>query len=129
MSLQYGDTSGDLLGQKGDDQTLIGIAGESNDLYGDAGGWLRDDATGGDDTLNGGANSPMNILIGDGLYMFNSTGGDDALTGEVNSNNRLYGDAGANVRFDGRRRHPCGRSRQRQSAVGRGRFYVLIHGW
>jgi hypothetical protein len=93
MSVQFGDTSGDLSGQTGGDQTLIGTDGEPNELYGDAGGALLDNATGGSDVLIGGADSTVNLLRGDAFSMSFSTGGNDTLTGGADSVNRLAGDA------------------------------------
>ena len=46
MSVQYGDTSGNLSGQIAGDQTLTGTDGETNSLYGDA-DWMLNKATGG----------------------------------------------------------------------------------
>ena len=93
MSVQYGDTSGDLSGQTGGDQTLIGTDGEPNGLYGDAGGIFFNHATGGNDTLIGGSNSFYDDVYGDAFIMSDSTGGSDTITGGVGSVNKLAGDA------------------------------------
>jgi hypothetical protein len=82
-----------IVGLPGNDN-LIGIAGEANDIYGDAlvgsGGGFQ----GGDDTLTGGANSPLNNIYGDaGSIGGPGHGGNDTLIGGVNSENHLFGDA------------------------------------
>jgi hypothetical protein len=73
-------------------QTLVGIDGETNLIYGDPlaqGGNFE----GGDDTLIGGANS-NNTLIGDTDTMVGpGTGGDDTLIGGIGGTNILIGDA------------------------------------
>lgn len=76
--------------------TLVGIDGESNVLYGDTDWTLPPTITGGNDSLTGGANSSFNILLGDAEIMFSSsTGGNDILTGGANTTtyNSLVGDA------------------------------------
>jgi Ca2+-binding RTX toxin-like protein len=81
-----------IVGTLGND-TLLGIGGEDNVIYGDAvigQGGIFD---GGDDTLIGGANS-NNTLIGDaGTYAGIATGGDDTLIGGIGGTNILIGDA------------------------------------
>jgi hypothetical protein len=73
---------------------LTGIKGEANDIYGDALAGSGGSFHGGNDTLTGGAKSPLNNIYGD-AYSINGpgTGGDDTLIGGANSENHLFGDA------------------------------------
>jgi hypothetical protein len=81
------------VGDLGND-TLVGVGGELNYLFGDTDTTLEG-ATGGNDTLTGGANGE-NYIYGDALNITGgaAAGGDDTLTGGRNSINHLYGDAG-----------------------------------
>jgi len=79
--------------------TLIGIDGQWNYLYGDATS-LSGHAVGGNDTLTGGAGGDgvaftYNELFGDAYQLYSSArGGNDLLTGGADAENHLYGDAG-----------------------------------
>jgi Ca2+-binding RTX toxin-like protein len=74
----------------GGDDTLSGGAG-SDTLFGDAGGGIFGNASGGDDTLDGGGDN--DLLIGDAIDLaFGATGGDDTLSGG-GGNDVLVGDA------------------------------------
>ncbi len=90
----------EIIGSQGEswagtDNTYAGVDGQDNALFGDVSETLLDQATGGDDTLTGGAASPGNALYGDATFIYGyAAGGDDALTGGANSSsNTLYGDA------------------------------------
>lgn len=95
MQFKYGDLSNNVL---------AGTDNETNFIYGD-GSFLPQGATGGNDTLTGGANTGNvpglgNVLYGETQVMSNSTGGNDTLTGGANAlendvyfQNDLYGDA------------------------------------
>jgi hypothetical protein len=81
-----------IVGTFGND-TLVGIDGEDNLIYGDVVDAQGGTFEGGDDTLIGGANS-NNTLIGDAGTMTGiSTGGDDTLIGGIGGTNILIGDA------------------------------------
>jgi hypothetical protein len=72
------------VGTLGDD-TLVGVKGEPNDLWGDTMGTLSGGSggSGGNDILIGGANSTDNHLYGDANAIMGmaAEGGDDTLTG------------------------------------------------
>jgi Ca2+-binding RTX toxin-like protein len=81
------------IGTFGDD-TLIGVNGTDNLIFGDTDGSLSGgSSTAGNDTLIGGKNA-TNTLIGDADSMASPvTGGNDTLTGGIGGANTLIGDA------------------------------------
>lgn len=91
MATIYGDMAGTLEARaKG--QTLFGIDGEINYIYGDA--FQIEKSKGGNDVLTGGNQAIGNFLYGDAFKMSYSSGGNDVLTGGINNlGNLLYGDA------------------------------------
>ena len=88
----FGDTAGRFeVRVKG--QTLVGIDGETNIIYGDL--FKIEDNKGGNDVLIGGGGNIDNFLYGDVELMTDSRGGNDVITGGANGlGNYLYGDAG-----------------------------------
>jgi hypothetical protein len=91
METIYGDTEG-TLETRAKAQTLTGVSGENNYLYGDA--FLIDDGRGGNDVLTGGNLSQLNYLYGDASKLSESQGGNDLLIGgDFSLYNFLYGDA------------------------------------
>ncbi len=91
MSTIYGDAEG-TLETRARGQTLAGVDGEINYIFGDA--YLVENQRGGNDVLNGGAGSFENLLYGDAYEMSESQGGNDRLTGGDNTvGSQLYGDA------------------------------------
>jgi hypothetical protein len=93
MATIYGDMEGEgTLEARAKAQTLTGVDGEINYIYGDA--YLIEGTRGGNDVLTGGASSRFNFLYGDGNQMSASHGGNDVLTGGASSLiNYIYGDA------------------------------------
>ena len=91
MATIWGDTEG-MLESRAKGQTLTGLNGDNNYIYGDA--FLIEDRRGGNDVLTGGASSTNNLLFGDAHEMSGNQGGNDVLIGGSNSAlNLLYGDA------------------------------------
>jgi len=89
----FGDSAGSYSGTTGGSDNLTGGANSTNYLYGDASDIMGVAASGGNDTLRGGANS-TNYLYGDAETMTGAaTGGDDTLIGGKGGTNYLYGDA------------------------------------
>ena len=93
MATIYGDMEGEgTLEARAKAQTLTGVDGEINYIYGDA--YLIEGTRGGNDVLTGGASSRFNFLYGDGNQMSASHGGNDVLTVGASSRfNYIYGDA------------------------------------
>jgi hypothetical protein len=91
MATIYGDTEG-MLEERSKGQTLTGIEGAINFIYGDA--YLIKNNRGGNDVLTGGALSWINLMYGDADTLSDSRGGNDVLIGgDFSTSNFLYGDA------------------------------------
>ena len=91
MATIYGDTAGRLVA-RAKAQTLTGVDGENNYLYGDA--YEIKNMRGGNDVLTGGTLSQFNFLHGDASNLSESQGGNDLLIGgDFSLYNVLYGDA------------------------------------
>jgi hypothetical protein len=89
----YGDNDVSYSGATGGSDNLTGGANATNYVYGDAPDIMGIGASGGNDTLTGGANS-TNYLYGDAETMTGAaTGGNDTLIGGKGGVNHLYGDA------------------------------------
>jgi Ca2+-binding RTX toxin-like protein len=95
-------TTNTIVGTSGND-TLTGIDGETNIIYGDTDGQLMGEmGVGGNDTLIGGANAD-NTLIGDANSMVGpATGGNDTLIGGVGGTNTMIGDAVSEMSGEGK---------------------------
>jgi hypothetical protein len=93
-NLIYGDTSGQQSGQMsiGGNDTLIGGTNSNNTLIGDADS-MASPVTGGNDTLIGGKGG-TNTLIGDAVTSIGAapTGGDDRLVSAANTTDHMWGD-------------------------------------
>lgn len=92
LNIIYGD-SFNIENRQGGNDVLIGGKGNFNNfLYGDA--EIISCGQGGNDVITGGLNGLGNFLYGDAGDMYHSWGGNDTLVGGVNSRlNNLYGDA------------------------------------
>ena len=91
MSTIYGDAEG-TLETRAKGQTLVGIDGDTNIIYGDS--YEIENRQGGNDVLNAGTLSPLNYLYGDAFELSKSRGGNDLLIGgDFSYSNYLCGDA------------------------------------